>query len=117
MNHQPDFDSNSSSEAEVAEEFALHQALKRTRLEEAAASPVVFSKFNWLFLVVGVLAAIMFEDYLAAHPSVFIIYFGVAIHSGIASVHARIDALVQLEALSKTTHASKIIQDSEQAAP
>lgn len=87
------------AEAELAEELALHQALKRIRLEEAAKRPV-FSVYDWIVsgLLWGGWVWFFHED-LARGLWFIIPYLALQIHRSSQAVHTRIDAILELQGL------------------
>ena len=103
-------------EAEVAEELALNSALKRVRLEEAARSPSI-SKYRWTFYVVIGVVLLYFHDDLADYLWYIVLYLLIEIRTNSASVHSRIDAIVELERLRLEVLCEKQTKNAQQDAP
>ena len=99
MNPQIQLDDSSTLNAEIAEERELQRILNQTKLKEAVARPVSFWG-GWSFSIfLGVPVVLYLQG---RHQEIWVIIFLLilklmhSIHSG---VHARIDALVELERL------------------
>jgi F0F1-type ATP synthase assembly protein I len=83
----------------VTEELALREALKRTRLEQAAANPgLAPSRWIIYIMVGGVL--LYFRDDLTSHLWMPIALLLLHIHAAVSSVHSRIDAILELDQLN-----------------
>ena len=99
MNPQIQLDDSSTLNAEIAEERELQRILNQTKLKEAVARPVSFWG-GWSFSIfLGVPVVLYLQGrYQEIWVVIFLLILKLmhSIHSG---VHARIDALVELERL------------------
>lgn len=83
---------------EVAEELALRAALKRTKLEQAAAN-LGLSLNRWtIYIIVGGVL-FYFRDDLADYLWAIIAFLLLEIQASTSSVHSRIDAILELDEL------------------
>jgi hypothetical protein len=103
-------------EAEVAEELALRIALKRVALEEAAESPTI-SKYQWIYYVFIVGLLMYFHDHLADYLWYIIILLVFEIRTSSTAVHARIDAILELEKRRLDSQREAQMKNAEQDAP
>ena len=91
-----------TSREEATEQIALHEALKRTRLEEAAKNPKV-TLGRWALWIVAFGIVLFLHDTLAENLWMIIILLLVQIEAGCRSVHKRIDAILSLDSMNHTT--------------
>jgi len=108
-----------TSQEEVAEQLALHEALKRTRLEEAARNPRL-SLGRWAIWIVAIGLVLFLRDALVENLWMIIILLLVQIETSCGSVHKRIDAILELDILDHSTRLDRINKKqnkSEQAMP
>lgn len=95
-------DHRSSRQDEIAEELALREALKRTRLEEAARNPGL-SLSKWvIYIIVGIFLLNLGADLIY---NVLILFIFVIFHieGNSRAIHSRIDALLELDRLKVET--------------
>lgn len=85
-------------EAEVAEELALRNALKRVQLEEDAKSPST-SRYQWISHVIFGAGLLYFHDQLADNIWSIVLYLVIEIRTSSVAVHRRINAILELERL------------------
>ena len=112
-------DHASSKHDEVTEELALREALKRTRLEEAAKNPELSPSLWIIYIPVGGLL-FYFRGDLVDILWILILFSLFHIESSSRGVHSRIDALLELDRLNKEitqVNENKKQNKSEMATP
>jgi hypothetical protein len=102
-------------EAEVAEELAHRIALKRVALEEAARSPTV-SKYQWIYYVFIGGLLLYFHDHLADYIWYIVLLLAMEIRTSSSAVHARIDAILELERQRLDAQREEQMKNAEQDA-
>lgn len=100
-------------EAEVAEELTLRIALKRVALEEAAKSPTVL-KYQWIYYVFIGGLLLYFHDHLVDYIWHIVLLLVIEIRTSSSAVHARIDAILELERRRLDAQRKEEMKNAEQ---
>ncbi len=99
MSQENHLEAQSTQDTELTEEAALQIALKRTRLEEAAANPTSGSWHKWGLWLLGISIFLSLQGRLVESINILfiILFLFIHIHWKVARVHSRIDALLELD--------------------